>query len=462
MENQANQNNDNIYDQDGIIYPEIIQDIEKYIKNKNKSEIKKIVEEKHESEVADILQAIDPKTINEFVKLAGKEFNFAVLTLLDEAVRTEIIENVPQNQVVEGMKEIDSDDAVYILEDLPENECEEILQKIPEQEQDNIRQCLECPEKSAGRRMQTEFIAVSPKWNVGQVIDYIRQQQDLPQRFFDVFTVNRNFKILGVLSLDTLLRSQRDVKVEDIHEENNHAVPIDMDQEEAAGILQRYDLLTAPVVDENNKLVGTLTIDDIVDVIQEEADEDIKRLAGVGDEELSDDVITTTQSRLRWLALNLLTALLASWIIGLFHETIDKMVALAVLMPLVASMGGNGGTQTMTVAVRAIAERNLDIYNAKRIIAKELWIGVLNGATFAIIMGVIAIIWFGSEGLGIVIGLAMVINMICAAIAGILIPLAINKIGADPAIASGVLVTTVTDVVGFAAFLAMAAMWLVG
>ena len=452
----------NIYDQDGVIEPQIIENLEKDIQGGQREHVRDLIRDLHETETADILQAVNPDNRQKFVELCGKEFDFAALTEVDEVIRAEVIDALPKKQVVKGVRELDSDDAVYILEDLPENECEEILKDIPIDERDNLRQCLEYPNESAGRRMQTEFIAVPPTWNVGQVIDHIRKQKDLPERFFDIFVVDEKYKIVGALTLDTLLKAKREIKIEKIQNVNAHPVPVEMDQEEAATILKQYNLLSAPVVDENNQLLGVLTIDDVVDVLQEEADEDIKRLAGVGDEELSDSVVSTAQSRLGWLAVNLVTALLASWIIGLFQATIDQMVALAVLMPLVASMGGNAGTQTMTVAVRAIAEHDLDKYNAKRIIGKELLVGMLNGVAFAVIIGIIAVLWFGPVGLGIVIGTAVIVNMFFAAASGILVPLALNRVGADPAIASGVFVTTVTDVIGFFAFLALAAVWLVG
>ncbi|MEL6920232.1 MAG: magnesium transporter, partial [Pseudomonadota bacterium] len=318
---------------------------------------------------------------------------------------------------------------------------------------------LDYPDETAGRRMQADFVAVPPYWTVGQTIDYLRDNEDLPQSFAQIFVIDPTFRLVGAVDLDRILRAQRPERIEDIKRETRHAIPAEMDQEEAAQIFERYDLLSAAVVDENERLVGVLTIDDVVDVIQEEAEEDLKKLGGVGDEELSDTVLSTTKSRFVWLLVNLATAVLASAVIGLFDATIDQMVALAVLMPIVASMGGNAGTQTMTVAVRALATKDLDIYNSSRIIRRELLVGLVNGALFAVLIGIIAAVWFLSPGLGIVIAVAMVVNMVCAALAGIIIPLVLDRFGVDPATASSVFVTTVTDVVGFFAFLGLAGLW---
>ena len=287
----------------------------------------------------------------------------------------------------------------------------------------------------------------------------MREEQNLPDSFSQAFVVDPSFRLVGAIDLDRILRSSREVKVEEIMHETRHAIPATMDQEEAAQLFQQYDLLSAAVVDENERLVGVLTIDDVVDVIQEEAEEDIMRLGGVGDEELSYSVARTTRSRFLWLLINLVTALLASAVISLFDAPIHDMVSLAVLMPIVASMGGNAGTQTMTIAVRALATRDIDIYNAARIVRRETAVGLLNGLLFAVIMGAVASFWFTNANLGAVIGAAMVINLIAAALAGILIPLFLNRLGADPAVASSVFVTTVTDVVGFFSFLGLATWW---
>jgi magnesium transporter len=418
-----------------------------------------LTEDLHESDVGAILEALDPDQRPALIQLLGVSFDFTALTELDEAVRVEILEELPSETVAEGMRELDSDDAVYILEDLDKADQDEILAQIPSVERLALKRALDYPEDSAGRRMQTEFIAVPPFWTVGQTIDYMREAQDLPEEFHEVFVIDPGYHLLGTVSLNRLLRTKRPVKIADLVSEARHLVRATADQEEAARMFQRYNLISAAVVDESDRLVGLLTIDDIVDVIQEEADEDIKRLGGVGDEEVSDKVWSIAKSRFPWLFINLVTAVLASFVIGLFEDQLQKMVALAVLMPIVASQGGNAGTQTMTVAVRAIAMRELGPHNVLRVIGRELAVGVFNGFLFAAIVGTMAVYRFGILDLGFVIAAAMIINLIAAALGGILIPLALNRLKIDPAVASSSFVTTITDVVGFFSFLGFAAFW---
>ncbi|WP_421851231.1 magnesium transporter [Oricola sp.] len=448
-----------IYSDDGSIRADFLDRVSGQIESGNADGLAAAVENLHASELGDLLEALENDARRQLARLLGDRFDFASLTEVDEAIRLDIVGALPNEQIAKAVQEIDSDDAVYILEDLEEDDQAEILAKLPFTERIRLRRSLDYPEESAGRRMQTEFVAVPPYWSVGQTIDYMRDSDDLPNSFAQIFVIDPTFHLVGAVDLDRILRTKRPVKIEDVMHETRHAIPAEMDQEEAAQRFEQYDLLSAAVVDQNERLVGVLTIDDVVDVIQEEAEEDLRRLGGVGDEELSDSVIETTRSRFLWLLVNLATAVLASLVIGLFDATISQMVALAILMPIVASMGGNAGTQTMTVAVRALATRDIDIYNAARIIRRELTVGILNGLLFAAIIGVVAAVWFLDVGLGGVIAAAMVVNMICAALAGILIPLLLHRAGADPAIASSVFVTTVTDVVGFFAFLGLAAWW---
>jgi len=343
---------------------------------------------------------------------------------------------------------------------MEQSDRDEILSLVPFEERSRIIRSLDYPEETAGRRMQTEFVAVPPFWTVGQTIDYLRDDNNLPESFYEVFVIGPSFELIGYVTLDNILRTSRKTRIEDIKEATVHPIPVLEDQEEAARVFEQYDLVSAAVVDEGNRLVGVLTIDDVVDFIQQEADEDIKRLAGVGDEELSDSVFEITKSRFTWLFLNLVTAIMASAVIGMFDATIQEMVALAILMPIVASMGGNAGTQSMTVAVRGLATKDIDNYNMLRTIRREVLVGLLNGVFFAVLIGVISAFWFSNPTLGYIIGIAMIINMLCAALAGILIPIFLEKMDIDPAIASSVFVTTVTDIVGFFAFLGLAAWWL--
>lgn len=448
-----------LYDEDGHVRAEFRNRIEALLEAGDAEGIKLVLEPLHASELGDLLEALEPSRRGALVTLAGDAFDLTALTEVDEALRRSIIEELPNERIAEAVQELNSDDAVYILEDMDGPDQEEVLSALPFEERLRLRRSLDYPEESAGRRMQTEFIAVPPFWTVGQTIDYMREDKDLPDRFHEIFVVSPQFELLGSVALDQVLRTGRKAKIEEIMEEARYEIPATIDQEEAARIFEQYDLLSAAVVDDAHRLVGVLTIDDVVDVINQEADEDIKRLAGVGDEELSDPVWEIARSRFLWLFINLITAILASVVIGLFQASISQMVALAVLMPIVASMGGNAGTQTMTVTVRALATRDIDIYNARRIVSREVIVGLLNGFVFAILIGIVAAIWFSNVQLGGVIAVAMVFNMVAAALAGILIPIALDQMKIDPAIASSVFVTTVTDVVGFFAFLGLAGWW---
>lgn len=419
-----------------------------------------LVADLHEADLGAVIEALDPELRPRLVELMGRAFDFTALTEVDDTVREEILEELPPETVAEGVRELDTDDAVAILEDLPKAEQAEILEQLPAPERVVLARSLHYPENSAGRRMQAELIAVEPHWTVGQTIDYMRETPDLPDRFWELYVVDPGQKLRGVVALDRLLRTKRPVPIAELIEEDLRTVRATDDQEEAARLFERYDLVSAPVVDSDNRLVGVLTFDDIVDVIEEEAEEDIKALGGVrGEEELSDSVWTTTKSRFPWLFANLVTALISSWVISQFETAIEKMVALAVLMPIVASMGGNAGTQTMTIAVRALATRELSSANAWRIIRREVFVGVLNGLSFALIMGVVAATWFNVTELGLVIALAMLTVLAAAALGGILIPLILTRLGVDPAVSSGPFVTTVTDVVGFMSFLGIATLW---
>ncbi|MEA2879982.1 MAG: magnesium transporter [Hyphomicrobiales bacterium] len=447
-------------DADGAIRPEYVETVSKAIAGRDAGLLRALVGELHESDAGDLIEALDPDLRPELIELMGADFDFTALTEVDDAVREEILEELEPETVAEGVRELDSDDAVYILEDLPKDEQAEILGQLPAPERVALTKRLDYPEDSAGRRMQTEFIAVPPPWTVGQTIDYMRETEDLPERFFEIYVVGPDGKFLGAVPLDRLMRSKRPVPMSELMEPERYVVRATDDQEAVARQFERYNLVAAPVIDPLDRMVGVITFDDIVDVIEQEAEEDIKALGGVqAQEELSDTVWTIAKSRFNWLLVNLATAFLASSVLGLFEGELQKMVALAVLAPIVASQGGNAATQTMTVAVRALATRDLSDANAWRVIQRELTVGLLNGLAFAVITGVVAYAWFQVPGLGVVIGLAMVCNLIAAAMAGILIPLAIERFKFDPAVASGVFVTTVTDVVGFFSFLGIATLW---
>jgi magnesium transporter len=444
---------------DGSIRKTFVRSVARRIDSGDASGLRGLVGDLHEADMGALIEALEPEQRPRLVALLGIDFDFTALTEVDDAVRDEILEELPPQAVAKGVSELESDDAVAILEDLPKEEQAEILEQLPQQDRAALARSLDYPEESAGRRMQTEFIAVPPAWNVGQAIDYMRETQELPERFFELYVIDEGGHFVGAVPLDRLLRSKRPVPVSDLMERERHRIRANEDQEEVARMFQRYDLVAAPVVDADDRLVGIITFDDVADVIEQEAEEDIKALGGVRDEELSDSVWKIARGRFNWLLVNLATAFLASSVLGLFEGQLQKMVALAVLAPIVASQGGNATTQTMTVAVRALATRDLSDANAWRVITRELMVGLLNGIAFAVITGVAAYVWFRVPGLGLVIGLAMICNLVAAALGGILIPLVLNRLKFDPAVASSPFVTTVTDVVGFFSFLGIATLW---
>lgn len=438
-----------------------IAELRAHLEFDNANAIIEMMEPLYEADTGDVLEALNPDERLNLITALGDHFDYAALTQIDEAIRLALIEQLPNADIARGVTNIDSDDAVYILEDMEDPDRDAILALIPDFERLSLRRSLDFPEDSAGRRMQTDFIALPPYWTVGQAIDYMRAEDALPTEFYQLYVVDPSFTLIGTIPLDRMLRASRPTTIEKVMSDQVIEVHATEDQEEAARLFERYDLVEVGVVDESGRLVGVLTIDDIVDVIHEEAEEDIRRLAGIGDEEVSDTVWGAVRSRVTWLLVNLVTAILASMVIGLFDASLQQMVALAVLMPIVASMGGNAGTQTMTVTVRALSTHDLDRFNMRRLILRESLVGLINGMIFAVIIGVVAALWFANIALGVVIGAAMVVNMFAAGVSGILIPLALDKVGIDPAIASTAFVTTITDVVGFFAFLGLAA-WYFG
>ena len=445
---------------DGSIRVAFVRQVARAIDAADTAALRGLVGDLHESDLGAVLEALDPDHRPRLVELLGIHFDFTALTEVNDSVREEILEELPPQTVAEGVRDIESDDAVAILEDMPKEERAEILDQLPPPERVALARSFDYPEDSAGRRMQTEFIAVPPAWDVGQAIDYMRETVELPEHFYELYVVDDARHFLGAVPLDRLLRSKRPVPISDLMEAERRRVHADEGQEEVARLFQRYDLVAAPVVDADDRPVGVVTFDDVVDVIEEEAEEDIKALGGVtSDEELSDSVWTIARGRFNWLLVNLATAFLASSVLGPFEGQLQKMVALAVLAPIVASQGGNATTQTMTVAVRALAAQDLSDANARRVIVRELLVGLLNGIAFAVITGIAAYIWFRVPALGVVIGLAMICNLVAAALGGILIPLALHRLRVDPAVASSPFVTTATDVVGFFSFLSIATLW---
>jgi magnesium transporter len=446
--------------EDGSIRGEFVERVAAIIEVRDAAALRQLLGELHEADLGDLIEALDPELRPRLIELMGSDFDFTALTEVDDAVREEILEELPPRTVAEGVRDLDSDDAVAILQDLPKENQAEILDQLPGPERAALARSLDYPEDSAGRRMQTEFIAVPPFWTVGQTIDHMRETADLPERFYELYVVDPAHRLMGVVALDKLLRTARPLPISDLMDPERRRVRATDDQEEVARLFERYNLVAVPVVDAGDRLVGVITVDDVVDVIEEEAEEDIRALGGVrGEEELSDSVWTIAKSRFNWLLVNLATAFLASSVLGLFEGQLQKMVALAVLAPIVASQGGNAATQTMTVAVRALATRDLSDTNAWRVVMRELLVGLVNGVAFAVITGAAAYAWFKVPDLGFVIGLAMICNLVAAALGGILIPLVLHRLRTDPAVASGVFVTTITDVVGFFSFLGIATLW---
>jgi magnesium transporter len=427
----------------------------------DKDKVRNLLSDVQGPDLADLIELLGPEERVALIQALGPDFDFEVLTEVDEKVRDQISEALPNDVLAKAVTELDSDDAAYLIGGLEANDQKEILDQVSQGDRAAVQRNLHYPEETAGRLMQADFVAVPPFWTVGQVIDFARDAADLPETFSEIFVVDPGFHLLGSVDISRLLRSKRDIKIDKIMDADRHQVLATADQEVVARQFERYGLMSAPVVDKNERLVGVVTVDDVVEVIEQEADEDAKLLAGVGDERLSDSVRQITPPRFSWLLVNLATAILASAVISLFDATIQSMVALAVLMPIVASMGGNAGTQTMTVAVRALATKELTPTNVVRVVIRETAVGLINGFAFALIIAVIAIAWFGTDRLGLVIGTAMVVNLLAAALAGIFIPLGLNRMGFDPAVASTVFVTTVTDVVGFFSFLGLASLWLV-
>ena len=413
--------------------------------------------EMHPADAADIIEHLNESDRENLIKLNNFKINPQVFVELNESIQTEIIKYLSTESIVYILKNLESDDSIKILENLNEENKNEILRSLPPKDRFVLLESLSYPEDSAARIMQREFTAIPSNWSVGQTIDYLRENKDLPEEFLEIFIVDNEFKPIGTVPSSRVLRTPRENKMISIMNESQLSIPVDMDREEVGHLFENYNLNSACVVDKNNKLVGMITSDDVLTVLKEEAEEDALRLAGVGDEEITDGVLKKTKRRFNWLLLNLFTAFLATWVISIFGATIEQMVALAFLMPIVASMGGNAGMQTLAVTVRTIATNELTKNNFAQNISKEFFIGILNGIIFALISAVVVQLWFNDIQLSLIISISMVLNMIVAGLFGILVPISLKKFNIDPAIASSVFVTTITDVIGFLSFLGIGA-----
>jgi magnesium transporter len=425
------------------------------------AQVSELLDPLHAADIADLIEQIAPDERDALVEVWGENIDGDVLSELDEAVREPLIDSLPHNVLAEAVREMDSDDVVDLVEDLEEEQQTRILGVLEAVDRLGVQSALSYPEYSAGRLMQRELVALPEDWTVGQAIDYLRTHEDLPDQFYHVVLVSPAMKPVGYVALGRLLSSKRVASLLEICEDSFRTIKVTDEEADVAYLFNHYHLISAPVVDEDGRLVGVITIDDAMAVLDEEHEEDILRLAGVSDESsLSDSVLETTRGRAVWLLVNLVTAIVASMVIGMFADEIDKLVALAVLMPIVASMGGNAGTQTMTVAVRAIATRELTAKNALRVAWREITVGAINGALFGLLMALVAGFWFGVPMLAAVIAIAMLFTLVAAALGGIVVPILLEKFNVDPALASGPFVTTVTDVVGFFAFLGLASVML--
>ena len=417
--------------------------------------INQTLKDLHEADTANLIENLSNETRTKLIEL--EEFNIEpeIFIELNESIQSEVLQLLSIASIINIIKRLESDDSIKILENLEKNKKNSILQKLPPKDKFLLEEGLSYPEDSAARIMQREFTAVPSNWSVGQTIDYLRENKDLPKDFLEIFIVDDKFKPVGTVPSSRVLRTSRDSKMNSVMTEMPVLISVNMDKEEVGHTFENYNLVSAGVVNKDNKLVGMITADDVVTVVQDEAEEDALRLAGVGDEEITDSVFNKTKKRFNWLLLNLFTALLATWVISKFGASIEQMVALAFLMPIVASMGGNAGMQTLAVTIRAIATKELSSSNFNRVVGKEFIIGVLNGIIFAIITGIIVQFWFKENNLSLLIGISMILNMIVAGLFGILVPVSLKKINIDPALASSVFVTTITDVIGFLSFLGL-------
>ena len=434
---------------------ELINIFNSKIKDNNTEFLNKNLKELHPADSADIIENLTFENRSKLIELEGFNLDPEIFIELNESIQEEIFIILSADSIVNILKRLESDNALKILKNLNEDKKNTVLLKLPPKDRFLLQEGLLYPEDSAARIMQREFAAIPSNWSVGQTIDYLRESKDLPEEFLEVFIVDNNFKPIGTVQSSKVLRASRESKMNLIMNETQVLIPVDIDKEEVGRIFENYNLVSAGVVDKENKLVGMITGDDVFTILKDEAEEDVLRLAGVGDEEITDSVFKKTKRRFNWLLLNLFTALLATWVISKFGASIEQMVALAFLMPIVASMGGNAGMQTLAVTIRGLATKELSSGNFSKVVTKEFIIGIFNGLIFAVITGVIVQLWFKEINLSLLIGASMILNMIVAGLFGILVPVSLKRFNIDPAIASSVFVTTITDVIGFLSFLGL-------
>lgn len=422
-------------------------------------DVEALIADLHASDLADLLEELVGENRRKLLDHVRDQLDPELLTHMDDVVREDVLEILEPEEVAAVLTELDTDDALDVFEDIPESAQQGVLDQLSPSDRALLEQAMTYPEDSAGRLMQRELVTVPKDWSVGNTIDYLRNRAAvLPRDFYEIYAVDEDRIPVGSIPLSRLMRNQRDVRIDDIMLTDLRSANVELDQEEVALMFNQYALVSAPVVNGEGQLVGVITADDIVHVIHEEAEEDFLRLGGVQEDDFYEAVLETTRARFSWLLVNLMTAIIASLVIGLFDAAIEQVVALAILMPIVASMGGNAGTQTLTVAVRALAMKELTTTNAARIVGKEVIVGGINGILFAGLIGLVTWAWFGDTLIGVVIGAAMIVNLLIAGFAGVAIPIVLQKLNVDPAVGSAVVLTTITDVVGFMAFLGLAAL----
>ncbi|WP_336957997.1 magnesium transporter [Sphingobium aquiterrae] len=447
------------HDEDDRLKHEFVTAVLDAVEDDDNEEARKLVSPLHPADIADLLELTPSEKRGKVAAALGDLVGAEVLSELNDYVRDDIIDALAPEQVATFASELDTDDAVAIIEDMEAADQQAVLDALDPEDRAAIESALSYPEESAGRLMQRDLVAVPAHMSVGQVIDYLRDNGDLTRDFWEIFVVDEAHKPIGTCHLSWILTCPRSIAMADVMKREQTLIPVDMDQEEVALRFQKYALISAAVVDTNGRLVGMITVDDIVHIISEEAGEDILRLSGAGDGDINQPILETVRTRLSWLIVNLGTAVLAASVVGLFQGTISRYVVLAVLMPIVSGMGGNAGTQTMAVAVRALATNQLTSSNTIRQITREFRIASANGTALGILIGIAVGLIYGNHDLGIVIALAMLINNLVAGLAGILVPVTLERLNVDPAVSSAVFVTTMTDVMGFFSFLGLATLW---
>ncbi|MDM8009805.1 MAG: magnesium transporter [Parasphingorhabdus sp.] len=447
---------EDVLDEDNRLTDEFVRSVSEAVEDNNSALAQELVNPLHNADIADLFELIDADERAPLADALGDLVSADVLAEMNEHVREDVIEALDAGQIAGLTEQLDTDDAVAIIEDLDKGEQQAVLAELDAEDRAAIESALTYEEETAGRIMQREFVAVPEHMMVGDLIDYLRKNDDLTTEFWEIYVVDPAFRPIGTCQLSWILRTPRDIAIADVMKREQSLIPVNMDQEEVALRFQKYNLISAAVINDDGRLIGMITVDDILHIVEDEASEDVLLLSGAGDGDINEPIRDSYTARVRWLIANLATALVASFVISIFGAAIEQMVALAILMPIVASIGGNAGTQTMAVSVRALAMNELTRSNTRRIIGREFRIALLNGGTIAILVGLGTGLVFANPVLGGVIGIAMLINIVIAGFAGIFVPVMLDRLDQDPALASSVFVTMITDTMGFLAFLGLA------